>query len=69
MATNDVEELAKQQVAQDEARITGSRRTSQSLGQVFAEFWRHPSPYILSVPLVVAIVGRVLAGPGEWWSC
>jgi len=73
MTTNDVEELAKQQVAQDEAalemqRVTGSRRTSQSLGQVLAEFWRHPSPYILSVPLVVAIVGRVLAGPGEWWE-
>lgn len=68
MTTKNVEELAKQQVARDEARITGDRRTSQSMRQVFVEFWKHPSPYILSTYLLAAVVGRVLAGPGEWWE-
>ena len=68
MTSNEVEALAEQQVRQDEARITGSRGTSQPLAQVCVEFWRHPSPYILSVPLVVAVAGRVLAGPGDWWE-
>jgi sterol desaturase/sphingolipid hydroxylase (fatty acid hydroxylase superfamily) len=68
MTSNDVEAVARQQVAQDEARITGSRRSSQSLREVFVEFWRHPSPYILAVALVTAAIGRVLAGPGAWWE-
>jgi len=73
MTSSDVEALAQRQVEQDEAaldmkQITGSRRTSQSLGEVFVEFWKHPSPYLLAVPLIVAITGRVLAGPGEWWE-
>jgi hypothetical protein len=67
--TSDVHELAQQQVARDEARITGGgRRTNHSLGQVFVEFWRHPSPYIIGTTLLGAIVGRVLAGPGKWWE-
>jgi len=68
MTSNDIEELAKKQVERDEERITGSRRTSQSLGEVFVGFWRHPSPYLLSTFLAIAIAGRVLAGPGEWWE-
>jgi hypothetical protein len=69
MTGNDVETLAQQQVERDEARITGGgRRTSQSLGQVFTEFWRHPSPYIIGTTLAISLVGRVLAGPGEWWE-
>jgi hypothetical protein len=72
MTTKDVEELARQQVERDEAalekKITGSRRSSQSMREVFVEFWRHPSPYILSAYLVAAVAGRVLAGPGEWWE-
>jgi hypothetical protein len=72
MTTKDVEELARQQVERDEAalekRITGSRRSSQSMREVFVEFWRHPSPYILSAYLGAAGTGRVLAGPGEWWE-
>jgi len=68
MTSNDIEELAKKQVERDEERITGSRRTSQSLGEVFVDFWRHPSPYLLSTFLAIAIAGRVLAGPGAWWE-
>ena len=68
MSSSDVEARAQQQVARDEARITGGRRSSQSMREVFAEFWRHPSPYILGTYLVAAVTGRVLAGPGSWWE-
>ena len=68
MSSSDVEARAQQQVARDEARITGGRRSSQSMREVFAEFWRHPSPYILGTYLVAALAGRVLAGPGSWWE-
>jgi hypothetical protein len=65
-----VDAAARRQVAQDEARITGTarRRTSASMKQVFAEFWRHPSPYLLGGSLAAAIAGRVLAGPGSPWE-
>ncbi|MEZ0577556.1 sterol desaturase family protein [Nocardioides sp. MH1] len=73
MTDTDVEALARQQVARDEAslegqRITGGRRSSQSMREVFTEFWRHPSPYILGTYLTAAVVARVLAGPGAWWE-
>lgn len=68
-----VEELARQKVAEDEARITGTagrgqRRTSQTLGEVFRAFWHHPSPYILTTCLVAAGTARVLVGGGSWWE-
>lgn len=44
------------------------RRTSPPLRAVFAELWRHPSPYILGTSLAAAVVGRVLAGPGARWE-
>ncbi len=67
---------AERRVADDEARLDGKyvgdkaagRRTHQSLAEVFAEFWRHPSPYLLGSALAAAITGRVLAGPGSWWE-
>ncbi|MFW6868877.1 sterol desaturase family protein [Nocardioides sp. CPCC 206347] len=68
--------LAAQRVDADEARLivgdkaTG-RRTNLSPGEVFREYWKHPSPYLLSTCLVAAITGRVLAGRdggGSWWE-
>lgn len=71
---------ARRRLAEDEARIDGTldgryvgdraagRRTHQSLGDVFAEFWRHPSPYLLTTCLAAAITGRLLSGPGSWWE-
>ena len=44
------------------------RRTSATMGEVFAEFWRHPSPWLLATALAAAVTGRVLAGPGSWWE-
>ncbi|HYG94465.1 MAG TPA: sterol desaturase family protein [Nocardioides sp.] len=64
----EVESLAREQVARDEQRLTGPRRTSQSLGEVFGAFWRHPSPYLLGTCLAAAITGRIVAGAGSWWE-
>jgi hypothetical protein len=65
--------LPAAELATDERRLivgegAPGRRTHQSLRAVFAEFWRHPSPYILGVSLVAAIVARILAGPGSRWE-
>lgn len=71
---------AVRKVEADEARLDGKldgkyvgdraagRRTSATMREVFAEFWRHPSPYLLGACLTGAITGRVLAGPGSWWE-
>ncbi|TNM38457.1 sterol desaturase family protein [Nocardioides albidus] len=67
---------ATRRLAEDEARLDGKyvgdraagRRTNQTLGEVFAEFWRHPSPYLLGTCLSAALVGRVISGPGSWWE-
>jgi len=72
---------AARKVADDEARLDGKqldgkyvgdkaagRRTNLTMGEVFAEFWRHPSPYLLGTCLVAAVTGRVLAGAGSWWE-
>ena len=67
---------AARRVAADEARLDGryvgdraaGRRSNQTLGEVFVEFWRHPSPYLLGTALLAAVVGRVLSGPGSWWE-
>lgn len=80
MSPRDIEALAAHQVDADQARLDGGldgkyvgarapgRRTNLSLGAVFVEFWRHPSPYLLGAALAAAVVGRVLAGRGSWWE-
>jgi fatty acid hydroxylase family protein len=65
-ATDPVETLARQRLAADEARITGSRRRTLGLGEVWREFWRHPSPWMISAFLVAAVAGRVVVGGGAW---
>lgn len=78
------ETAARERVARDEARLDGKlegkldgkyvgdqaagRRTNQSMGEVFVEFWRHPSPWLLGTALAAAVTGRVLAGSGSWWE-
>jgi len=63
-----VEALARERLAAEEARITGPRRRTQSLGAVWREFWRHPSPWMISGFLVLSVVVRVLVGGGSWWE-
>jgi len=62
VSPRNVEEYAARQVEAD------TRRLSLAMGEVVAEFWRHPSPYLLGTCLLAAIVGRVLAGRGSWWE-
>ena len=66
----EVEALAAQRLAADEERITGQakRRQSLSLGAAWSEFWKHPSPWMISTFLVGAIIGRVVVGGGSWWE-
>jgi hypothetical protein len=45
-------------------RITGNRVAKVTLGEAFAEFWRHPSPWMILATLVGAVVARVLVG--DW---
>ena len=64
----DIDRLAHERLAADEERITGQRRRSLALGQVGAEFWRHPSPWLISAFLVGSVVARVVVGGGSWWE-
>ncbi len=68
--SREVEALAAERLATDESRITGQarRRESLSLPGAWAEFWRHPSPWMISAVLAGAVVARVLVGGGSWWE-
>ena len=71
-ATPEIEALAAERLAKDEARITGAagpgRRTGVTLGECWRAFWRHPSPPMISAFLVGSIVARVVVGGGSWWE-
>ena len=71
----EIEALAAQRLAADEERIVGQakRRQSLSLGAAWTEFWKHPSPWMISTFLAGAIVARVAmsvqgSGGGSWWE-
>jgi hypothetical protein len=64
----DIDRLAAERLAADEARITGSRRTNVSLGGAWRSFWRAPSPWLISSFLVAAVVVRAAVGGGAWWE-
>jgi hypothetical protein len=67
-STDRIESLARERLAADEARITGPRRRSLSMGEVWREFWRHPSPWMISAFLALSVAFRVRAGSGSWWE-
>jgi hypothetical protein len=60
----EIEALAAERLAAEESRITGSRRTTVSLGTTFAEFWKHPSPWMISATIVTALGWRIVEG--DW---
>ena len=68
MTEDAVDRLARQRLAHDEVRITGPRRRDLGLRSVGVEFWRHPSPWLISAFLALAVVGRVVVGGGSWWE-
>ncbi len=62
--TPEIEALAQDRLAAEESRITGSRRTTVGLVSTFAEFRRHPSPWMIAATLVTAVVWRAVEG--DW---
>ncbi|MGA8246726.1 MAG: sterol desaturase family protein [Nocardioides sp.] len=66
--TDEIDQLAHERLAADEARLTGPRRRSLTIGQAWRAFWRHPSPWMLSGFLVLSVVGRLVVGGGSWWE-
>lgn len=58
----EIEALAQERLANEESRITGARRNAVSLGTTFAEFWKHPSPWMISATIVTALVWRIIEG-------
>ena len=48
------------------SRNTGARRTSQTLGDAWSAFWRHPSPWLIAGFLVGSIVYRSSLSTFGW---
>lgn len=64
MSADEVDRLAAQRLADDER----TRRRRLTLGGAWREFWRHPSPWLISTFLAAAITARALTGAGSWWE-
>lgn len=60
----EIEALAQERLAAEEARITGSRRRGVTLTATFREFLRHPSPWMIAGALAVALGWRFVEG--DW---
>jgi hypothetical protein len=60
----EIEAVAQERLAAEETRITGAGRKTVSLGETFAEFLRHPSPWMIAATLVAAVGWRV--AEGDW---
>jgi len=75
----EIEAKARQRLDADERRlqaepperVTGARRSSQTLRSVAAAFWRHPSPWLIGAFLLAACAYRavlVASGNGFSWT-
>jgi hypothetical protein len=60
----DLDGRARERLRADETAITGNHRRSVRLEQVWREFRRHPSPWMLTAMLVTALSAWVVAG--DW---
>ncbi|TDV44894.1 sterol desaturase family protein [Actinophytocola oryzae] len=58
---SEVDRLARERLRADEAK-----RRSIGLGDAARDFWRHPSPWLISVFLVAIGVTRVVVGDWRW---
>jgi len=65
-ASPEIEQLAAERLAADES--PSARRRSLSLGEAWAEFVRHPSPWMIGAFLAGSVVARVVVGGGAWWE-
>ena len=61
----EIEALAAQRLAADEDRITGQakRRQSLTLRAAGAEFWKHPSPW-----MIATFLARARSWPASRWA-
>lgn len=72
--TPEVERLAAERLAADEERIIGTtdtrgrRRTSLTLRQAGADFWKHPSPWMIAAFVLGSALARLVVGGGSWWE-
>jgi len=62
----EIEALAQERLAADESAITGSRRTKVTLGDAWAEFWKHPSPWMMGGTIFGAAVARGFVHRFSW---
>jgi sterol desaturase/sphingolipid hydroxylase (fatty acid hydroxylase superfamily) len=61
----EIEELARQRLAAEEVRITGARRTAKvTLRAAFAEYLRHPSPWMIAGTFAALLTARIVVG--DW---
>src|SRR5690606_6134446 len=71
-ATPEIEALAAQRLAKEEARITGlagpGRRSGVTLGECWREVWKHPSPPMIGSCVVRSAAARSWVGGGRWWA-
>jgi len=67
----EIEAKARERLAADEnrivgAKLTGARRTTQSLRQAWGQFWRHPSPWLIGSFLVGSVAYRASLPTYAW---
>jgi sterol desaturase/sphingolipid hydroxylase (fatty acid hydroxylase superfamily) len=67
----EIEQLAAERLAADES--AAARRRSLSLGTAWAEFVRHPSPWMIGAFLLGSVVARAAVSisgrcGGAWWE-
>ncbi|MFD0362120.1 sterol desaturase family protein [Nocardia sp. GCM10030253] len=58
--SSEQDSSSKARVQRDERAL----RRGLSLGEAFREFLRHPSPWLIGITLLAAIVGRIIVG--DW---
>lgn len=59
-----VDNSARAKVRADEDRLSGKGKNLPSLRDAWREFWRHPSPWLISGVLAASVAARLLVG--DW---
>jgi hypothetical protein len=62
----EIEELAQQRLAAAEAEQSKQRKQKVTLGSAFREFWRHPSPWLITASGATAWTLRLDRGDWRW---
>ena len=66
----EIDSLAQERLAAAEAEqalpTQGGRKVKVTLGSAFVEFWKHPSPWMITASGAAAIATRLTAGDWRW---